>query len=239
MMARTSIVLVTALIPAFVVPVQGGIFFRRSPPRPNPTTRVPELLSIIRTDKDDRKRALAIEDLRSVDAKTYPEIVPVLVEALLKDQKPNVRLEAVQTLSRIRPISNAAAQALEQAAARDPSRWVRTQARSAVAQLRFANSGGKKEEGSVPADTKASQAATSANSASKSWAPANAASKIQTPKVVDRAGPKAESTPPVNAGVPRPLPANPVWSTAAPVAPGRTTPPPAAQGDGPVLAPPK
>ena len=233
MRSRLLIILVVVLIPAFVVPVQGSIF-RKSAPKTDPATRVPELLSTIKTDKDDRKRTSAIEELRNVDAKTYPEIVPVLIDALLQDQRPNVRWEAAQTLGRIRPPSAAAAQALEQAASRDSSRWVRLHSRTALVGYKVAGVGAKKTDETTNTPP--------AKSALKAPTPApKALTTAPPPRIVDKAPtPVVKTTPATNSSVPRPLPSdNTSWSTAVPVAPGRATPPPALLGDGPVLAPPR
>ena len=67
--------------------------------------RVPELILTLKTESDERKRAQAAEELREYDARTFTEIVPVLVDVLHNDKKSNVRLEALNSLSRLRPVS--------------------------------------------------------------------------------------------------------------------------------------
>src|SRR5262249_51646967 len=71
---------------------------------------------------------------RHYDPKAFPEIVPVLVDIGLNDAKTGVRLEAVQSLGKLRPVSQQAGWALEQAVEKDSSMRVRLQARSLLIQ---------------------------------------------------------------------------------------------------------
>jgi hypothetical protein len=87
-----------------------------------PQQRVPELIVILKSEKDAHKRADAAEELRQFDLKDFPEIIPVLIDALQSDPAPSVRVEAATSLGRLRPFSMSAAQALEKAAATD-SNW--------------------------------------------------------------------------------------------------------------------
>jgi HEAT repeats len=131
---RVRLFLVVPLLFALVSPVSAGIIFgrKKNEKPPAPTERVPELINILRTDRDDDHRARAVEELRTYDTTTFPVIVPAIIESLRTDPKPNVRSEAITSLSKIRPISDAAGQALEHALATDPSMRVRMQARSAL-----------------------------------------------------------------------------------------------------------
>ena len=98
-------------------------------PKTNPSQRVPELILIVKTDGDEKKRAHAAEELRDYDSVTFGEIVPVLVDVLKNDKKHGVRLEAVNSLAKIRPVPPVGgAHALEQAAADDEYWRVRWQA---------------------------------------------------------------------------------------------------------------
>ena len=90
-------------LPAFAVPAPAQFFFKKA--RPVPAQRVPELILILKTETDERKRAQAAEELREYDAKTYSEIVPVLIDVLHNDKKSNVRLEALSSLSRVRLVN--------------------------------------------------------------------------------------------------------------------------------------
>jgi hypothetical protein len=130
------LLLVSVVLVACTVPASAGIF--KKTPKPNPKERVPELLMIVKTDKDEANRAAAAEELREYDAKAFPDLVPVLIDVLMTDSKPGVRTEAAQSLGKIRPISNEAGWALEQAAAKDASMRVRLQARSSLLQYHWA-----------------------------------------------------------------------------------------------------
>jgi hypothetical protein len=108
---------------------------------------VPELIVLVKTDADERKRAQAAEELRDFDATTFSEIVPVLADVALHDKKPNVRFEAVTSLARIRPVSQLAGQALEKAAAEDDSLRVRVHAKAALPKYYLAGYSKKAETG--------------------------------------------------------------------------------------------
>ena len=45
------------------------------------------------------------KELRQFDTKAFPDIVPILADVLRTDAKASVRLEAAQSLARIRPVS--------------------------------------------------------------------------------------------------------------------------------------
>jgi HEAT repeats len=122
------------LLPALVLtgyalPAQAQ-FFARKPRLAN--LQVPELIVTAKGDPDERKRVAAIEQLRESDAKSYPDILPVLIDVMLNDPKSGVRLEAVNSLARMRPITQTVGQALQQAAAHDDNFRVRWQARSTL-----------------------------------------------------------------------------------------------------------
>src|SRR5262245_9144760 len=142
--------LVLTAAPAASLP---PLFGKKKATAPDPSQRVPELLGIVKSDKDEHNRAQAAGELRRFDAKQYPDIVPTLIEALMNDPKPSVRAEAAQSLGRLRPISLAAGQALEQALARDTSMRVRLQARSALLQYQWSGYRSLKK-GAEPAQTK-------------------------------------------------------------------------------------
>lgn len=125
------------LFPAVVGPSYAGIFFGKKNKKPTPAERVPELLAIVKTDGAESKRAAAAQELRQYDPGQFPMIVPVLVDVLLTDSKPAVRAEAAQSLGKIRPISQPAGMALEQALASDTSMRVRLQARSSLLQYHW------------------------------------------------------------------------------------------------------
>jgi hypothetical protein len=130
-MNRVAMGMVLAIILAWAAPAPAQWFFSKKA-KANPTQRVPELILTVKTDPDERKRASAAEELREYDARTFTEIVPVLADVLLHDKKQTVRSEALTSLSKIRPVSNLAGQAMEKAAAEDESLRVRWQAKTAL-----------------------------------------------------------------------------------------------------------
>jgi hypothetical protein len=83
-----------ATLPALA---SAGLFFGKKAPKPDPATRVPELIVTVKTDGDENKRAEAAEELRQYDPAAQPDIVPVLIDVLLHDAKPSVRAEAAQS----------------------------------------------------------------------------------------------------------------------------------------------
>ncbi len=118
---------------ALAAPAQAGLIFGKKKAAPvDPAQRVPELLGLVKSAPDEGKRAEAASELRKYDTQAFADIVPVLIDVLANDPKASVRLEAAQSLGRLRPISQAAGQALEQALANDPSLRVRLQCRTSL-----------------------------------------------------------------------------------------------------------
>jgi hypothetical protein len=105
-----------------------GLFTRK--PKPS-SQRATELIGLLRNDPAESKRAAAAEELGNYDLKTYPEIVPPLLQAL-NDPAAEVRSQAVQTLGKLRPVSQEIGMALEQAEASDSSMKVRMHARTSL-----------------------------------------------------------------------------------------------------------
>jgi len=193
--------LVAILLAVLADPASAGIFGKKN--KPNPTERVPELLSIVKTDGDEHKRTAAVEELRQYDVKQFPTIVPALVDALMTDPKPGVRSEAAQSLSKLRPVSKEAGWALEQAVAKDASMRVRLQARSALLHYHLAGYHGGKEAAPAPPATQSSEPPLAAP------ADAAAAARVQA-----KPASKPEKAPPAVPAVntnnePRPLPSGP------------------------------
>ena len=119
------------VLPAIVaLPVQAGIIFGRHP-KPNPAQRVPELVVMVKTDQNEGHRESAAKELRNYDPAVFTDIVPVLIDVLQHDASTGVSLEAVQSLGKLRPISQEAGWALEQAL-KDSSIRVRIQARNSL-----------------------------------------------------------------------------------------------------------
>lgn len=133
---RWPVLLLTA---AAVSTVQAGPLFPwRKVEKPDPKVRVPALIATLKDDRDEYKRSSAASELRNYDVAQFPEIIPSLVAALLTDARPGVRIDAAQSLGRIRPVSQAAGEALEQALEKDSSMRVRLQARSLLLQYHWA-----------------------------------------------------------------------------------------------------
>ncbi len=93
--------------------------------------RVGQLLTILRSDLNEDNRLHAAEELGRLDGSRYPEIIPLLIETLRNDPKPAVRAEVVDSLTKIRPITQEAGKAIE-TAKEDGSFKVRWHARSAA-----------------------------------------------------------------------------------------------------------
>lgn len=119
----------TIVILAMSMPAQAQIFnfFKKRPPEPQ---NVADLVVTLRTDSEERRRSNAADKLRDYDANSHPEIVPALVDAALKDQKSGVRYDALSSLAKIRPVSQMAGQAIEQAVQSDDNWRNRLHAKS-------------------------------------------------------------------------------------------------------------
>jgi hypothetical protein len=215
--------LVLALLAALAPSAPAGLFFGKKAPKPDPATRVPELIATVKTDGDENKRAAAAEELRQYDPTTHHDIVPVLIDVLLHDAKPSVRSEAAQSLGKLRPISQEAGWALEQAVAKDTSMRVRLQARSA---LLFYHMGGYHS-------TKVEEAPAGQSKEPPLADPAPPAVKTTAPVPVPRMPPPGKRLVPVPTQSPEP-------PLAPPVAPAPTAAPPLAPSvaPAPTAAPP-
>ena len=138
------------LLPTLAGPSYAGIFFGKKNKKPTPAERVPELLSQVKTDGDESKRTAAAQELRQYDPGQFPMIVPVLIDVLHNDSKPGVRAEAAQSLGKMRPISQQAGMALDQALANDSSMRVRLQARSSLLQYHWSGYRSVRKDELVP-----------------------------------------------------------------------------------------
>jgi hypothetical protein len=104
----------------------------KKPANVNPNVRVPQLIQMLRTDRDAAKRSDAAEELSEYDAKSFPEIATALIDSLQNDPESSVRMESASALGSLRPISQQAGFALEQAITMDSSMGVRMTARRAL-----------------------------------------------------------------------------------------------------------
>lgn len=138
------LLLVLALQVSLVAPAPAGIFFNRNKNKnnnkntPNPAQRVPELIGILKSNQDENQRLAAVNELRQYDAKAHPEILPALMDLAQRDPQPEVRSEAVVSLSKTRPVSQEVGFVLEQVLATDSSTKVKWQARTALWQYQMA-----------------------------------------------------------------------------------------------------
>jgi hypothetical protein len=144
-MKRTFIGLLLVLGLAWTPSAPGQSIFSKKP-KVNPSQRVPELIVTLKTEKDERKRTAAAEELRDYDSVTFTEIVPVLADVLKNDKKVGVRLEALNSLAKIRPVTTLAGQAIEKAASEDDTLRLRWQAKAALAKYQLAGYSAKKSE---------------------------------------------------------------------------------------------
>jgi hypothetical protein len=208
------------VLPFLAAPAQAGIFSRKKD-KPDPKSRVPELIATLRSDGDADKRARAAEELRNYDAAAHPEIVPALIEALLADKKPNVRAEAAQSLGKVRPVTQPAGEALEQAMASDSSYRVRLQARSSLLSLHWSGyRSGKKTDVPPLAPTTKEPPVVSTTAP-----PPAAPSRLLPAKAPPRPAPTA-----ITPSTKEPPLAPPVAPPAGPALPPAATPPAAESG---------
>lgn len=128
--------LMAILVTLTLVAQSDAGIFRRSP-KPDAATYVPALIDLLKSSDDERARASAANALREFDAKAFPEILPVLIDALATDRSASVRAEAAESIGRIRPVTAQAGYALEQAKENDSSTRVRIAARTALVQYRI------------------------------------------------------------------------------------------------------
>ena len=142
-MTCLRLLLLIVILPICVAPAQAQIFRKKAAPSaPSAAVqRVPQLILTLKTDKENGHRATAIEELSGFDLQTYQEILPVLVEAALRDAAASVRTEAISALARMRPITKEAGQAIAKAASSDENLRVRVHARTTLWRYQLAGYG--------------------------------------------------------------------------------------------------
>lgn len=140
--------LVLLVVPAWSAsPAAAGWIFHRQA-KPDPATRVPVLIATLKSSPDEKKRSAAAQELRAFNPATFPELIPVLIEAAQSDPKAGVRMEAMNSLAKLRPVSQQVGQTLEQAVEKDSSMRVRLHARSLLVQYHLSGyRGAKRMEG--------------------------------------------------------------------------------------------
>ena len=242
-MLRCRFFLLLLAFGVLAAPASAGIFSSKHT-KPNPAERVPELLAILKNDLDEHKRTAAAEELRQYDAAAFPDMIPALIEVVLHDPKPGVRTEAADTLGKLRPVTQQAGKALEQALSNDASMRVRLQARYSLLTYHWSGyHSGKKTEptasltGEPPPVMPMEKSVVKPSSTSgPRLAPVPAASKGPLPPAVDTQAPLSVG------GMLRSI-----WTTSSKVAPPVVEPVPAknspvkttkSSDEGPELIPP-
>src|SRR5262249_1078829 len=134
-MSYSRFLLALWILACVAFPLRAGIIFGRHA-KTNPAEPVPQLIAMVNSKPAEDKRAAAAKELRDYDPATYPELVPVLIDVVQHDEKPSVRAEAAQSLGKLRPVSQDAGYALEQAT-KDSSIRVRLQARTSLMSYRI------------------------------------------------------------------------------------------------------
>jgi hypothetical protein len=245
---RLSMILTVVILPAWVLPAPAGIFSKKT--KVNPAERVPALILTLKTDKDERKRASAATELGTFDAATYSEIVPVLVDVVLSDPKPSVRMDAASSLGNLRPVSQIAGQALERAVTSDDNWRVRWHAKSILSRYRGAGYASSKGEMLAPGPktvepplleptTGLRTQPSPAGSPPPARFPTGPAPVAKASLTKDPAAPKTDDALEFRPSVPRPLPQGPTFTTAVPQQTLQSAPAPLpmVNSDGPPLTP--
>jgi hypothetical protein len=133
--------------PAAGVDLGLGLLKRRQT-KPDPQSRSKQLIETLRNDPDEAKRKAAAQEIRGLDARNVPDIIPALIQSLQKDPSPTVRMEAVDTLGKLKPISQPAGLAMESALQTDPDLKVRDAIKAALWQYHL--NGYKTPQGGSP-----------------------------------------------------------------------------------------
>jgi hypothetical protein len=206
----------------------GGIWKRQQ--RPEPTEKVPELIQDLKGADRARSRTTAADELRQYDANQFPEAVRALIHSLENDANPTVRAEAAQSLSRMRPVTQAAGQAVERAASKDPVlrvRWVAWYALKSLQLAGYKNRGpAALEEAIVKTPTPVQQQPNDHIFVKEPAQPTSTPIPSEPVVIMPPANSLLISEPePAQYSVPRPLPIGAPWSTAVPNTPRRLSPP--------------
>ena len=102
------------------------------PPPVDPVERMEKLLETLKSDRKEDQRVKAIEELGKLASAEFPEVVPALIDALIRDASTAVRKSAIRTLAGIEPETYEIKDALEQAVKQDKAWTVRQTARFAL-----------------------------------------------------------------------------------------------------------
>lgn len=107
-------------------------FLRRRQVKTDPAALAKQLVATLQSDPDADRRKEAAEQLRNLDARNFPDIVPALSGALQRDPSVAVRVAAVESLGRTKPVVQSAGLVMEAALAADPDAKVREAVRSGL-----------------------------------------------------------------------------------------------------------
>jgi hypothetical protein len=123
---RPALALLAAAV--LVPPLTAGVFTRKKVD----AARVKQLVEVLRSDADERKRRAAIAELKDADPRTHTDAVLALVGSLQNDPAPAVRSDAADAIRQLKLVIPLAGLALETAAESDSSPHVRDAARQAL-----------------------------------------------------------------------------------------------------------
>jgi hypothetical protein len=229
------LLLITFVVAVMPVPVRAGGFFfnRHSKNNSTPAQRVPALITVARSDQDDRKRVAAVEELREYDPNAYPEIVPTLIEVSQRDPRSSVRLEALHSLVKLRPVSQIAGQALQHASENDSSVRVRFQARTWLWQYHMSGYHGAGTPQAPPASKMDEPPLAEPQQGEPPLAPPDASGPATRQSMKSPYATEPGAAP----SSPRLLPRGPLNPPLVPVNPPQLVSPPTSTNDGPDLAP--
>lgn len=104
----------------------------KEPSRSTPSERLEQLLHILKNDRQEERRSKAASELGTFPSQEFPEIVPALIDALVRDESSSVRKTLVKTLADIEPATHEVKDALDQAVKQDKTWSVRQVARLAA-----------------------------------------------------------------------------------------------------------
>ncbi len=243
-MNKLSMFFLVLILPAWALPAQAdgifgmGLFSKKA--KGIPAQRVPELIVILKTGQEERHRSAAAGELGKYDGAAYPEIVPILVEILQSDPSSGVRMDAASSLGGIRPVTQAAGQALERAAGHDDNWRARWHAKSILVKYRLAGYSSSRSDPGPKAGPKTEEPPLSQEPLPATTpAPAQFPTGSKAAKTPIPAAKKDDGMPEYRPSMPRPLPQGPAFTTAVPQQPLRTVPQPLPMvDDGPSLTPP-
>jgi len=224
---------------ALAVPAEAGLFFTKKA-RVNPAERVPVLIMALKAEPNEQKRAAAAGELRQFDPNAFPEIAAALIDAALHDPQPGVRLDAVDSLGHMRPISQQVGWALEQVLAHDSSFRVRLGARTSLWQYHLSGyHGSRQAEPAVAADDGVRTTEPPLDTPAKAPPVQPGPQALRpVPTMTPASAPESIPAQPVTAiPVGQPLPPGPPQPAVTPMEPPLLETPP--DSDGPDLTPPE